>query len=810
MLAMMNVRLALRSLLKRRAFSGMAVLILALGIGPNTAIFSVVNAVLLRALPYGESSSLVTLYADGTARSQGGRVGTTAGDFAWWKDRVKAFSGMAALRNDSRRITSIETPLVPLVHEVTANYFDVLQAPPALGRGFLPGEDASGQAQVAVLGYGLWQSAFGGDPGVVGRKVDLDGVPHTVVGVMGRDFFSAHLFSNVQPGIFVPKAFGLLRDEHATRDVLVYGRLAPGETLQSAQAEMTAVAASLAQEHPQTNDRWSVAVVPIREVVLGQFGPASRILLAPVCLVLLIACANVANLMLTRSSERSREIALRIALGANQRRIVSELLTESLLISLAGGALGALIAWLAVDPLARLIPAQAGVPFLDRVEVDGFVLAFTLALSVISGVLCGLYPAREATRGALNEVLREGGRGQASGRGARFRSRLVMVEVALAVVVAAGAGLMMRTFEGLQAFRPGFDAERILTLRTSLRGDEFATPASRIAHFEELQRRLAALPGIDAVSATSFEPPTPASGGFGGIRLSIPGLQDDGAAPPSAVSSIVMPGFFETLGIPVFSGRGITRDDLPGSRRVAVINRAMAEKFFPGLDPLGRTFAIHGPSSSPMEIVGVVGNVLTAGNDPTPRPVFYLPHAQNPLAVMTVVMRVPQGDPLALAREAEKTAWSLSRSTNVYFVRSLASRLLDLNWQSRFGAMLLGAFAGLALLLGAAGIYAVISHAVAQRRTEIGLRMALGAKATEVRIMILRGGLGISAKGVALGLLASLATTRLLSGLLYGVTPGDPITLGSVSLLLITVAALASLVPAVRASRVDPGTVLRE
>ncbi|MEO8501113.1 MAG: ABC transporter permease [Vicinamibacteria bacterium] len=805
---MRNVHLAVRSLLKRPAFTGTAVLILALGIGPNTAIFSVVNAVLLRSLPYGDSASLAVLFADGTARNQGARAATTAGDFVWWKDQVKAFSGMAALRNASRRITSMETPLVPLVHEVSANYFDVLKAPPALGRGFLPDEEQPGRDRVVVLGYAIWQTAFGADPAVIGRKIDLDGAPYTVVGVMGRDFYSAHLFSNVQPGLFVPKAFSLLRDDHSTRDVIVYGRLAAGRTLESAQAEMTAVAQSLAREHAQTNDRWGSSVVPIREVSLGSFGPASRILLVPVCLVLLIACANVANLMLTRASERSREIAVRVALGADRRRIVSELLTESLLISLAGGVLGALIAYLAAEPLARLIPAQAGVPFLDRVEVDGSVLAFTFILSVICGVLCGLYPAREATRLALAETLREGGRSQTSWRGARFRRRLVMAEVALAVVVAAGAGLMIRTFEALQAFQPGFDAERILTLRTSLRGEEFATPASRIAHFTELKRRLEALPGIASVSATSFEPPT--ASGFGGVRLSIPGIPDDGPSPPSAVSTTVMPDFFDTLGIKVLSGRGISKDDQSDSRRVVVISRAMAEKYFPGADPIGRMFAVHGPRELPMEIVGVVGDVLTAGADPTPVPVLYVPHAQRPLAVMTVVMRVPKGDPFSLAREAETTAWSLSRSTNVYAVRTLSSHLTDLNWQSSFGALLLGAFAGLALLLGALGIYAVISHAVAQRRTEIGLRMALGARASEVWAMVLRGGLSLTARGVGLGLGASLIATRLLSGLLYGVTPNDPLTLGSVSLLLLAVATLACLVPAFRASRVDPGTVLRE
>ncbi len=804
-----NVRIVFRSLRQRPAFTAMAVSILALGIGANTAMFSVVNAVLLRSLPYGDPASLVGVFADGVARGQGARLPTTPGDFAWWRDRARVFSDLAALRNDARRITSLETPLVPLTHAVTANYFDVLGSRPALGRGFVAGEDEPGRGNVVVLGYGLWQSAFAGDPAVVGRKIDLDGEPHTVVGVMGRDFYSAHIFA-VQPGLFVPKAFAPLRDDHTTRDIVVYGRLAPGRTLASAQAEMSTITSSLAQEHPETNDRWGARVVPIRDLAIGPFGATGAILLAAVSLVLLIACANVANLTLARASERTREMALRVALGASRQRIVIQLLTESLILSLAGGVLGAGLAFLAAEPLARLIPPQAGVPFLDRIAVDGWVLGFTFLLSVASGLVFGLFPAREAARTDLAEVLREGGRTQVSARGRRFRDGLVIAEVALAVVVAVGAGLMLRTINGLQTVRPGYDVERLLSLRTSLRGDEFATPESRRAYFDELKRRLEAIPGIAHATATSFEPPMAPSGGFGGVPIVIPGFPEDPVSPASAVSNIVMPDFFTTLGIPVTSGRGITADDQAGSRRVTVINQAMADKYFPGAEPMGRRFSLDGPNQPSMEIVGVVGNVITAGIDPAPRPVFYLPYAQNPIPVMTVVMRVPAGDPLSLARVAEKTAWAGSDSTNVYFVRSMKSRLLELNWQPRFGALLLAGFAGLALLLGGIGIYAVISYTVLQRRTEIGLRMALGARASGVIGMVLNGGLTLAFKGVLGGLIVAVGATRVLNGFLYGVSSTDPATLATVAVLLVAVAGSACLVPALRASRLDPGTVLRE
>ncbi len=804
-----NLRIAFRSLRKRPAFTAMAVSILALGIGANTAMFSVVNAVLLRSLPYGDPGSLVVVFADGAARGQGPRLPVTPGDFAWWRERTRVFSDLAALHNDARRITSIETPIVPLTHAVTANYFDVLGSRPALGRGFVAGEDEPGRGDVVVLGYGLWQSVFAGDPTVVGRKIDLDGEPHTVVGVMGRDFYSAHIFA-VQPGLFVPKAFAPLRDDHSTREIVVYGRLAPGRTLEAAQAEMSAITLSVAQEHPETNDRWGARVVPIRDLAIGPFGATGGILLAAVSLVLLIACANVANLTLARASEQTREMALRVALGANRRRIVAQLLTESLMLSMAGGLLGAGLAFLAAEPLARLIPAQAGVPFLDRVSVDGWVLGFTLLLSVASGLLFGLFPAREAARTDLAEVLREGGRTQVSSRGRRFRDGLVIAEVALAVVIAACAGLMLQTIDGLQAVKPGYDVDRLLSLRTSLRGDEFQTPESRRAHFEELKRRLEAIPGIAQATATSFEPPMAPAGGFGGVPIAIPGFPEDSVSPPSAISNIVMPDFFSTLGIPLLSGRGITTDDQAASALVTVINQAMADKYFSGLEPLGRSFALLGPKQMPMEIVGVVGNVMTAGIDPTPRPVFYLPYAQNPIRVMTVVMRVPQGDPLSLAREAEKAAWALSRSTNVYFVRTMESRRLDLNWQPRFGALLLAGFAGLALFLGGIGTYAVISYTVLQRRTEIGLRMALGARASGVIAMVLNGGLKLTFKGVLSGIIAALAVTRVLNGFLYGVSSSDPVTLARVAALLVAVAGSACLIPALRASRVDPGTVLRE
>lgn len=804
---MSDVRLAVRSLRRRPAFAAMAILILALGIGANSAIFSVVNAVLLHSLPYSDVDSLVVVFADGTARGQSARQPSTVGDFLDWRESARMFSGLTAVRNESRRITSVDTPLVPLVHAVAANYFDVLGARPALGRTFRADEETPGNGDVVILSHGLWQTVFGGDPALVGRTIDLDGKPHTVVGVMKPDFYSAHLFST-QPGLWIPAPFAARRADRSTRDVLVYGRVAGGRGLASAQAEMSAIAARLAKQFPATNDRWGAALVPLRDHVVGPFSQTGGLLLAAVGLVLLLACANVANLTLARATEREREVALRTALGASRLRIITQLLTESVLLSLAGGAVGVALAAFSAEPLARLIPPQAGVPFLDRVSVDPTVLGFTLAISVVSGVIFGLAPSRRVTRVDVIESLREGGRGNVSAPARRMRELLVVCEVALAVVIVSGAGLMLRTYVGLMHVRPGFDTEHVLKIRTSLRGESFRSAAARVAHFEELKRRLESVPGIARASAVSVEPPVQ-GGVFGAVRLSLPGTPDDQASAPSAVSRVVMADFFETMGIPIVSGRAVTADDTATSHRVAVISESLARRYFAGVDPIGRTFSVFGPQSQPMEVVGVAGDIITAGTDPTPQPIFYVPHAQSPLPVMSVVMRVPQGDASAPALQAEQIAWSLARDTNVYAVETMAQRMRDLYWQTRFSALLLGGFAALAVLLGAAGIYAVISYTVFQRRGEIGLRIALGARGPDIARMVLTSGLWPVIVGLATGALAAVAATRALSGLLYGVAPGDPATLAAVAAVIIVVSVGACLGPAIRAMRVDPQTAMR-
>ena len=478
---------------------------------------------------------------------------------------------------------------------------------------------------------------------------------------MGQDFYSAHIFA-VQPGLWVPAPYDRQREDRTVRDVVVYGRLALGRSREAAEASMKELARHLAGEHPATNDGWSVGLVPLRDHVVGSFSTIATMLLAAVGLVLLIACANVANLALARGTERASDVAVRTALGASQRRIVAQLLTESVVLAALGGALGALIAWAGIPALVRLIPTGAGVPFLHRVAIDERVLLFTALMSIGCAVLSGLLPSRQAARLDIIAGLRQTGRGSITTAARRWKNLLVVVEVALAVVVVVAAALMWRTLNGLEQVPAGFRSAGIAKLRTSLRGDMFDTPAARIRHFEELQRRLEEMPGIASVSAVSFEPPIQA-GAVTAVRLRVPGLSDDPATAPSAVGRVVMADYFETMDIPIIAGRSLTRRDRSDTARVAVISQTMARRYFAGVNPIGRTFTIDLPRALPYEIVGVVGDVLSAGMDPSPQPVFYASYQQNPVLVMTVVMRVPGGDPSAVLSSAERIAWSISPST---------------------------------------------------------------------------------------------------------------------------------------------------
>ncbi len=800
-----DLRYGWRILRKNPLFSVVAITVIGLGLGANTAIFSVINGVLLNPLPYRDPQRVVMLWWD-VSRIGGVPRGPVApADFLDWKERSQSFEGLATFRNDSLTFTALDQPVTPLTHSVTANYFDVLGVQAFRGRTFVAGEDQSGHDRVAIISHGLWQSAFGGSDAVVGRNIELDGRSYLLAGVLPANFHSANLIT-VQPDLWVPLRLETLRQDRTTRTYGVVGRLRPGVSLAAAQAEMAAVGERIVRDNPATHAGFQAAVRGIREDLVGQFRPTFQLLLAAVGFVLLIACANVANLLLVRALARAKEMAVRSALGARRSEIFRQLLVESVLLAGLGALAGiALAAW-SVKPLLRLIPDSAGMPFLATVGIDGGVAAVTLALSVVTGILFGLAPARQSLRVDLTEVLNDAGRSGMGGRSAgRLRAGLLVTEVALSFILLAGAGVVLRSAWKLAHIDPGFEPSNVLTIRNSLRGEAFATIASRRAHFQSAIRKLEAIPGVESVSAVSFPPPVTIFGGTRFVRPERPALPGQ---EPAAILYIAMPNYLEVMRIPLQAGRFFTEHDKEDSTPVAVVSRKLAALYFPGEDPLDKTIEFRAPASGRWKIVGVVGDQRFAGIDPEPRPVFFVPFAQRTPPIMNYVIRT-SGDPMSIAAAAQKEIWSLGKLMNVYGVATMEQRLAESYWQSRFSSVLLAAFAGLALALTAAGLYGVISYTVSQRSHEIGIRMALGARPGEVLAMVVQQGMGLTLAGVVLGLLGSLVLNRLLAGLLYGVQATDPWTMAAVALTLATVAAVACINPARRASGIEPIRILR-
>ena len=805
-----DIRFALRSLTRNPTYTLTATLALAVGIGANSALFSVVNGVLFESLPYRDSGELVMLWEDSTRQGGTDRVPVAAGNFHDWRLANPAFEDLAALFNASLRVTSVDEPLVPLVHQVTANYFSLLGVEPFLGRTFRPGDDEPGEDRVVILSYGLWQRVYGGEASIVGTSIELDEEPYTVLGVLPANFHSVHIFA-VQPDLWVPLVLAGRENDRGQRGLAVYGRLSDGRSLSEVQAAMTTLANRLAEEHPETNEGWGVRVVTVQEEATGSVRTTLLVLLGAVGFVLLIACANVANLTLARAAGRSREIGLRRALGASGSRLTRLLLVESLLLSLMGGGLGLFLAAVGLGPLLSLVPSGAAVPFLDRVALDGSVLMFTGALAIGTGLLFGLAPVRAATTRDVSESIRLGSRSEASGPG-RLGDLLVVAEVTLALVLLAGAGLLIQSFQHLKGFHPGFDSEQVLTVRNSLRGPAFAERSQRVAHFDALAERLGRIAGARVASATSFPPPL---NPFRATTFQIPGEPVEPGFEPTATVRAVLPRYPETMGIPLLAGRPLEASDREDAPPVVVINETLARLYFGGRSAVGESLVItSNPSSDVMsidgerQIVGVVGSVRTAGASPEPLPVIYVPYAQAPVPVMSLVVRT-EGDPEVLLREVEQTAWSMPGDINVYGTETLAMRIDRFEWRSDASALLLGAFALLALVLGAAGIYAVVSVTVTKRAREIGLRMALGATGRSVLTMVVRDALKLAAVGISIGTVLSLVLARYVESLLYGVGARDVATLSAVALMLLLVAAAASFVPAWRASRIDPMSTIR-
>jgi putative ABC transport system permease protein len=804
-----DIRYALRMLRKTPGFTAVAVITLGLGIGANTAIFSVVNAVLIRPLPYPNANRLVMIWErrlpDGEQQNN-----TSPATFLNWKEHATVFEQTAACFNWTKILTGGAAAERLNVQEVTPNFFALLGVNAALGRTLLASEDSvDGANDVVVLSFELWRRRFGSDPRIVGRNIVLDGKPQTVVGVMPRGFeffVKRGSFGQEQPQAWLPVTFSEKDPSFHGRYLQAVGLLRPGVTLPPAQAAMTSLALSLEAQDPESMKNWTVNLVPLRTQLVGAIQPALQVLLGAVGLVLLIVCANVATLLLARSKSRSHEIAIRVALGAKPWQVIRQVLTESFLLAALGGIAGLLLARWSASALLALAPA--GLVPLEGAEVDWRVLAFTCGIALMTGVLFGVVPAVQAARARPNDELKEGGRsGSESVHSGRTRNSFVVAEMALALVLLAGSGLLIRSFSRLMAVDPGFQARGVLTARVELPSSKYKDDAKISEFYAQLLERIRQLPGVRSASADAYLPFT---GGISGTGVEVEGRPPLPAAEqPEVDIAVVEPHFFETLGIPLLSGRSFTDREAREVTHTVVISQSMARKLWPNEDPVGKRVTIHMKDVDvPSQVIGVVGDVKHAGLDAEVNATAYWPHPELAYNFMTLVIRT-DGDPLALAPAIRQAVWSLDKDQPVVDITSMEDLLWVSLARARFSTVVLGVFAGMALLLAITGIYGVVSYSVAERTREIGIRVALGAQRNDVLRMVLGQGLMLAGLGIAIGLAAALAATRLLTSLLFGTSPSDPATFASVAGLLIAVALSACYIPARSAMKVDPMVALR-
>jgi putative ABC transport system permease protein len=804
-----DLRYGARVLARNPAFTAVAVLTLALGIGANTAIFSVVDQLLLRPLPYPGADRLVLLWEVTPSGRHQNPV--SYANFLAWRRQARSFEGMAAFADQRANLTGIGEPEEVVLQFATPGLFRVLGFPPVLGRGFTPQEVVEDGPRVAVLSHAFWRQRLGGDPKVIGRIIQLNSEPYAVVGVLPAGF-QWHIQQGSTTGrpaeVWVPLPLPTEGPGTRGRFLSVVARLKPGVSPARAGAEMKTLAARLAIDAPKYNKDFGEEVLTLREQLVGEVRPALLILLGAVGLVLLIACANVSNLLLARAAAREKEIALRAAVGARRLRVVRQLLTESLLLSALGSLLGLVFAWWGLRALVAISPRE--LVNLRGVGLNLPVLGVTLAVSLATGFLFGLVPALESARLNLNGSLKEGGKGSA-GQGARnrrLRNALVIAEVALALVLLAGAGLLIKSFVRLQEVDPGFHRENLLTMVVRLPGGKYEEDRQLVAFFHQAAERIRAVPGVRGAGTVSY---LPFYGGPGSATsFSVEGrpAPPPGEAPTTDVR-VTDAGYFGAMGIPLLQGRNFTGVEVREARHVVLVNAAMARQIFPGENPLGKRILVEMSSEAvPTEIVGIVGDVKFASLAEEVRPTVYMPMAELPYSLMTLVIRTT-GDPGALAPTARRVLREIDPDQPVSDIRTMNQVMSEAVGRNRFNTLLLGLFAGLATLLAAVGIFGVMSSSVTLRTREIGLRVALGARQGQVLALILKQGLLLTLAGVALGLAGAVALTRLLAGLLFGVGSTDPATFTAIALLLTLVSAIACYIPARRAARVDPLIALR-
>ena len=790
-----DLRYSVRTLGRTPGFTAVAVLTLALGIGANTAIFSVVNAVLLEPLPYREPDRLVKLHE---RRQQGNRVrgSVSAPDFQDWRQRNTVFDFMAAVVGNDFTMASEVAPELIEGSAVSTDFFRVLGVQPRLGRDFAREEETAGKDGVVILSHSIWQNRFAADVGIIGRSITLTGRPFVIVGVLPDIPHVIRRHSEV----WVPLVLST-EISRANHYLEVFARMKPSVTLEQAQTGMNIVASTLEKEFPNENTGHGVNLFPLHQEITRSVRTALLTLLGAVGLVLLVACANVANLFLARTAQRRREISIRTALGAGAGRLVRQLLTESIVLCLAGGAAGILLAYLGLQALVAASPGE--LPRLETVQVNGKVLFFTLAISLCTSVLFAITPALYATASGLAGALNAGrGSSDDTARGTA-RSALVIAEVALALLLSIGAGLMMQSFLRLTTVDPGFDGLHVLAIDLPLQGSKYERSENRQAFFSNYVSRMRSLPGVVSVGGTSALPLT---GQDSGNSFQIEGQPPvPYAQQPNARVRSVMPGYFETMRIPMIAGRLISERDTEKSPRVMVVNETMARLFWPGQNAVGKRIT-RGEGS--IEIVGVVRDVKHYQLDGEVRPEMYFPLTQYSRSFMTVVVRTALA-PESLAQAARRELRDTDKDLPVADLRTVEEVLADSVSRPRLYSALLGIFSAVALLLAAVGIYGVMAYAVSQRTRELGLRMALGAPAGKVRGMILRHALVLSLAGVVVGTAGAFAVTNVIKDLLFGVSPTDPLTFFGASMLLVAVASAAAYLPALRATRVDPLVALR-
>lgn len=800
-----DIRYGYRMLVKSPAFTAVAVLALALGIGANTAIFSIVNALLLHPFRFKDMDRLVAVWE--TIPSQDVMHNeASVPNYLDWRAQAKSFENLGGYSWWNVNVSGVEPPERVQGFLVSSNFFQVFGATPILGRTFNADDELAGRDKLVILSYGFWQRHFGGDPNIINKQLLLNNISRTVVGVMPPDFDYPTGGEMWAP---YPLDQSTNPDDRQAHFWLVVGRIKPGVTREQAESELNSIAANLESQHPDTNTGRRVTVIPFLQDTIRDYKPALLILLAAVGFVLLIACANVANLMLARAAARQKEMAIRTALGAGRLRIIRQLITESTLLSLLGGFFGVLFALWGIDLLVKLFPSAfiKFIPGWNQIGINREVLLFTLGISFVTGIFFGLFPAIQASRPNVNETLKEGGKGSSAGRRSRFRSGLVVAEFALSLMLLIGAGLMARSFVRLMDVSPGFNTDRVLTAGLLLPRAKYRENEQAVQFYKQLVERVRAVPGVRSAALINI---IPLAGQNQTTLFYVEGRPEPPhSQEPEANFRTISPEYFQTMEIPLTRGRNFTEQDTSNSTPVVIINETIARKFWPDEDPVGKRIRNVGPiERNPwLTIVGVASDVKRQLNG-KPEGQIYLPHAQVASREMVLVART-ENDPLSYVQAVRDRVRELDPNQPIYDIASMEQVRSRSVFLQRMAVVLLAIFASLALILAAVGIYGVMAYSVSQRTHEIGIRMALGAQTSDVLKMVVGQGMVLALIGAGIGLAAAFGVTRLMASMLFGVSATDPATFLGITLILTLVAFIACYIPARRATRVDPIVALR-